>query len=346
MHTLTKRIVVENTFGPADLGNRAFEPDHTDPSYTGLRAFREFFQQRGVTVETIDKLDTPFDYAIYFDYSWRRARQDRFLARIPRDKRVLMLLEPPNVNPSMYYLPWWRNRFARVFTWSRRLLTRNPGYAQINVPAGVDLNFYRESPMSALPFEHRKLLVAIHRNRWGYMPQSTFALRTRIFEFFDRHAPEDFDLFGAGWNAPRIFYEKWTGFRKFQTYRGGFQYTFDSKIPVMGKYRFALCIENNLNEPGYISEKIIDCLCARCVPVYYGTPGVQEQIPSDCFVDFRAFRNLNDLLQHLRSMPARQHRTYLEAADRFLQSQQAQFFTDEHLRQVVFQTLYPSSANS
>ncbi|MEO5367545.1 MAG: glycosyltransferase family 10 [Magnetococcus sp. WYHC-3] len=342
-HKRYQRVLIDGNFGPGDFANQAFAPDRTDPAYAGLRAFRDFFAQRGVQMDTVDAVESAngqYDYVIYSDYSWRQAQHDRFIARIPRDKRVLMLLEPPNVNPSMYFVPWWRNRFAKVFTWSGRLLARHPGYVCINVPAGVDLNCYREAPSTALPFDQRKMLVAIHRNRWGYMPQSAFALRARLFAFFDSHCPEEFDLYGGGWNAPAVFYQKWFGFHHFQTYRGGFPYTFEAKIPVMGKYRFALCIENNPNEPGYISEKMLDCLCARCVPVYYGTPDVRERIPEDCFIDFRKFRSLDELLRFLRAMDADRHRAYIEAADRFLQSEQAQFFTNEHLRQTVYAALY------
>ena len=340
------RVLMDCNFGPDDFANRAFAVGRNDPAHAGLRELHDSFAQRGVQLDTVDAVvsaNGQYDYAIYSDYSWRQAQHDRFISLIPRDKRVLLLLEPPNVNPSMYFLPWWRNRFGRVFTWSGRLLARNPDYVRVNVPAGVDLNRYRETPSSMLPFEQRKLLVAIHRNRWAYMPQSSFALRARIFAYFDRHCPEEFDLFGFGWNEPVIFYEKWFGFRRYQTYRGGFSYTFEAKIPVMEKYRFALCIENNPNEPGYISEKIMDCLCARCVPVYYGTPDVRERIPEDCFVDFCKFRSLDELLRFLRSMDAERHAAYLRAIDRFLQSADAQFFTNDHYWRVVFDNLYPGS---
>ena len=42
------------------------------------------------------------------------------------------------------------------------------------------------------------------------------------------------------------------------------------------------------------------------------------------------------------SHPARAYSTSLQLLHtRFLQSEQAKFFTDPHLRQFVFQTLYP-----
>ena len=42
-----------------------------------------------------------------------------------------MMIEPNNVNPSLYFVPFYRNRFHTVFTWDERLLQKHPSYHAI-----------------------------------------------------------------------------------------------------------------------------------------------------------------------------------------------------------------------
>lgn len=337
-------VAFDYAFGPADRGDRVFDPERSDPTAAGLRRFRDAFRARGIEVHTsdlVDPADPALDYVLYFDYSWRRARADRYLARVPRPKRALLMLEPPNVNPTLYYVPWLRRRFARVFTWADRLVARH-GYTKIPVPMGADPLRHRAPDPARLAFDQRRFLVAINANRWSYMPQSTYALRRRAFRYFERACPEEFDLFGIGWNAPRIFYERWFGHPRFRSYRGAFPYSFEEKIPVLARYRFSLCFENNAREPGYLSEKLLDCLCARCVPIYYGAPGAGGQVPRACFIDFRDFRGFGDLHRFLRAIDAPRFAAYLAAADAFLAAPEIVRLTDRHLRETVIDTLYPA----
>jgi len=337
------KIAVNNYFTENDFHDLAFAPGRIDPRDQGLRAFKDYFSRRGIEVHTVDMVDfqdSSLDYVIYFDLSWRYFKSDPFIHHIPREKLVLVMLEPPNVNPSLYYVPYYRRHFSVVFTWNTALIARNSSYVRINVPAGVDINRYQENPFPDIPFSRKKLLVAINRNRWAYMPQSTYGLRIRTFEHFERKCPDDFDLYGEGWNQPRVFYERWFGYRKFKNYRGAFQYVFEAKIPILARYKFCLCFENNASEPGYISEKIIDAFCARCVPIYYGWEKADEFIPKECFINFRDFRNCGQLTRFLRQVDEFQYRQYIAAIEKFLNSPEAQFFTNEHLYSVLFERLY------
>jgi Glycosyltransferase family 10 (fucosyltransferase) C-term len=48
-------------------------------------------------------------------------------------------------------------------------------------------------------------------------------------------------------------------------------------------YRFVLCMEN-VNQPGYISEKILVAFLARSVPIYYGTSEIFDVFNPRAFV--------------------------------------------------------------
>ena len=43
------------------------------------------------------------------------------------------------------------------------------------------------------------------------------------------------------------------------------------KVKFMGNYRFNLCFENS-SYPGYCTEKLFEALCAKTIPIYWGSP--------------------------------------------------------------------------
>lgn len=331
-------VAVNYYFASDELNNRIFAPGCHTGKALGMKAFRAFMNARGVevvTLDSVDFLDPNVKHVLYFEYNWRLIRSDPFLRKIPREKRALVLLEPANINPSLYYTSLLRDRFHTVFTWDLHLLRRNPAYSRINVPVGAEPRKYRENPFADLAFADKRFLVAVSRNRWSYMPQSTYSFRRRAYRHFERAFPDGFDLYGMGWNAPCISYEKWFGYPRFPSWRGEIDDTWDAKVHKIASYKFALCFENNASEPGYISEKLTDCFCARCVPVYYGSKGTERLIPRDAWIDVRDFRTLADLGTFLGGMDETCYHRYMAAIDRFMRSDRLDFFSTDHLFGVI-----------
>lgn len=267
---------------------------------------------------------------LYLDCSWRSILNDPFLKRIPWKKRALYLIEPANVNPTLYYTSYFRRMFHTVFTWDERLLARNPSYIPINVLPGAEPVKYRQNPHADVPFAERKLLFAASSNRWHYMPQSTFGKRRRVYSWFDRRQPDRFDLFGPHWNEPIVWYERFLGYPRYKCWRGSFPGGSAAKVEKMTHYRFAVCFENNASQPGYISEKITDCLCARCVPIYLGSAGIEKRIPKGCYIDFRDFKSLAELEEFIVKMDEKAYCGYISAIERFLNSSATEFFSSDH----------------
>lgn len=331
-------LAVNYYFNSDELNNRVFDAESTGSKATWMKAFRAFMDTCGVEVVTLDTVD--FDdpnvrHVLYFEYNWRQLRSDPFLRRIPFEKRALVLLEPANVNPTLYYTSLLRGRFHTVFTWDLNLVRSNSSYTRVNVPVGAEPQAYRENPFRGLSFEQKRFLVAVSMNRWSYMPQSTYGLRKRAYRYFERAFPNDFDLYGKGWNEPCIGYERWFGHPVFSSWRGVIAGSWDDKVREVAKYKFALCFENNASEPGYISEKITDCFCARCVPVYYGSKGTDELIPRNAWIDLRDFRGFRDLAAFLRGMDERRYEEYIGAIDDFMRSDRLDYFSTAHFYRVI-----------
>lgn len=272
----------------------------------------------------------PETLAVYRDYNWRDLFRDKLLKTIPFEKRVLLLVEPSNVNPSAYVVPWLRHRFCKVVTWDKRLLAIDARCRPIDVNPFAEPPDYPENRFAGILFRDKKLLVAVAARRVNFMPWSNYTRRNRAYRFFDRELPDDFDLYGNWWRD--------SDFKN--VYRGVLKTTgFAGKVEAMARYRFALCYENNAHEPGYVSEKISDCICARCVPIYYGSEGIEERVPRECFVDAKQFKSLAELKDFIVSMPESVHRKYLDAMDAFCKSDLAKRFTRRHFTDCLARAL-------
>jgi alpha(1,3/1,4) fucosyltransferase len=332
-------IAINYYFTEKDYNNRVFLPKSTA---SGLKAFRKYMDERGfdvVTLDTVDFNDPNVKYVLYFEYNWRMLFKDPFLKRVPYRKRALVLLEPAVVNPTLYYTSLLRRRFSVVFTWDWKLLDKNPNYFRINVPVGAEPRTYRVNPFSEFSFLNKRFLVAVSSNRWHYMPQATFGLRRKVYRYFERRHPDDFDLFGNGWSQPRIGYEKWLGHSTLKAWRGTIPGGWDEKVSQLAKYKFSICFENSTGQPGYISEKMLDCFCARCVPVYYGSEGVERLIPKDAWINFRDFRDLDELTAFLEGMSEIEYSDRIMAIERFLNGDQMEFFSTDYFHRVLAGTL-------
>ena len=55
-------------------------------------------------------------------------------------------------------------------------------------------------------------------------------------------------------------------------------------LNIFNKYKFVFVCENSLSS-GYITEKIFNCLFARCIPIYYGCNETENFIDKNCFIN-------------------------------------------------------------
>lgn len=49
----------------------------------------------------------------------------------------------------------------------------------------------------------------------------------------------------------------------------------DDKFPLFETYQYSFVIENS-SQPNYFTEKLIDCLITKTIPIYYGCPNIHE----------------------------------------------------------------------
>ncbi|MEK7358662.1 MAG: glycosyltransferase family 10, partial [Bdellovibrionota bacterium] len=254
---------------------------------------------------------------------WSCHTQDYFLSRSENPTDVLFTDMPPdpvasitcNWNAKAHLLiqecevvlprNWnlsLHDQFTSVFTWHPDLIRKGGKYRETNFALSL------QAPPIGKPFESRKLCALIAGNKGSAHRHELYSKRIEAIRYFEENAPESFDLYGVGWDqlkhsgllfkalnkVPAISKKLAT---KYPSYHGRVK----SKVETLQSYKFAICFENAREIPGYVTEKIFDCLMAGCVPVYWGAPDILDRVPKACLIDFRDFKSYDDLHTHMKA---------------------------------------------
>lgn len=71
-----------------------------------------------------------------------------------------------------------------------------------------------------------------------------------------------------------------------------------AKHDFLRRYRFNMCFEN-LSLPGYATEKLIEAMWARCIPIYWGDPTISEQFNPRSFINISDFETEDAAIEHI-----------------------------------------------
>ena len=81
-----------------------------------------------------------------------------------------------------------------------------------------------------------------------------------------------------------------------------------SKIATLPRYRYGLVFENQ-QQPGYVTEKLLDCFVAGTVPIYWGAPDVGEVVPAEAMIVMNENTPVEKYVQDIHQY--KQHRAAL-----------------------------------
>jgi hypothetical protein len=271
------------------------------------------------------------------------------------------ILEPPVVAPHLYHeIGGLTRRFDRVYVHN----TAGMGYEKhFNRQSNLRKFFWPQVENGVI--EHlwnnkdRGLLTMISSNKTpppylqvsrgqnpiglkislkknpGFKNSELYSERIRAVVAL--HRLGNVDLYGYGWdislyqilrNMPYSQSFPYMYWKNRKALRAIYKGAVKSKYEALSRYRFALCFEN-MAMPGYITEKISDCLFVGTIPIYLGAPDVENYIPKSCFIDMRDFDNYAELHSYLSSLSDEDISSFREAAREYLSSEQYQPFTKE-----------------
>ena len=90
--------------------------------------------------------------------------------------------------------------------------------------------------------------------------------------------------------------------------------TVTDKVKFMGDYKFNLCFENS-SYPGYCTEKLFEALCAKTVPIYWGSSTAALDFNPKAFLnrsDFASDQQFIDLIIEMRTNKELYNQFYLQ----------------------------------
>jgi hypothetical protein len=330
---------------PLARDNRIFAPGPTDDYLTVItHALRRHAPAYAVELTTADRfLEEPKGTTPAASISHMVTAQTPQLRARGVDPAVCFSVESPLTAKRFYHdLRKLATAFRHLFLF--------PGAAPR--VAGLPVSFHplhiamdRRERLPLIPWTQRTFLTLINSNkragsiapglpwtqRWrteaAYFLLRTvdpllrgrelYADRLAAIRHFARH--DDFDLYGYGWDQPVHRASRATQCAVQRAHRGEIAAGIRAKRAVLNRYQFAICFENTIF-PGYLTEKLFDCLLSGCIPIYWGDPTIAEQVPPACYIDYRRFGDLAELERYLRQLSPVEAQRSLDAANDFLNS--------------------------
>lgn len=320
-------------------GDEIFDPKsryNLDDRLSAVRCLRDRFARAGWDCHTADvyaKNGVTPDAVVFFDIPPQPL--SKLVNAWPGARKYAVLFECSVIKPQNWELGRHRE-FDGVFTWSDALVDGKK-YFKIhfpqNIPAGLQ-------PPGG---KRDKFCVLIAGNKKSTRPLELYSERVNTIRWFERNRPGEFDLYGIGWDR-RLF----TGplpvralnrvpvlarllAERFPSYRGEAA----AKRTLLAGYKFSICYENARDIPGYITEKIFDCLMSGCIPVYWGAPDITRYVPADCFIDRREFASHEALYAYMSAMSDLERKRRIEAMAAYLNSEAIRGFTDGYFAETV-----------
>ena len=212
-------------------------------------------------------------------------------------------LEPPVVKPGKYQaLKKLSRDFHRVYLPN----VEGVGYSLRGVGAAKLRRVFYPQAFDNKVDElwnktERKFLIMINANkRLSNSNCELYSKRLEAVVELSKH--NAIDLYGMGWRSWKkngSYY--WPYLKNRRAVLSVYKGPVEDKYETLSNYQFSLCFENMVM-PGYITEKIFDCLFVGTVPVYWGAPDITDYVPANCFIDMRNFDSYSELYEHLISL--------------------------------------------
>lgn len=290
-----------------DYHDRYFYDIHMKFKNEAVCEFYNGFKDRGDIIHTIDMyedLSEP-DYFLFLWLDWQWVIR---LMRIGELQRAVYCnAEPPSVirlNKSSGFRIL-KLIFPVIMTYNRDWVDNSYVFKR-NIP------YVFHEGIDNVPLSQKKLLTGISADKKSRYKDELYSERKKAYLYFETNFSDQFSFYGTRWSS------------KGHPCYGG---VVEDKSKTFHNFKFALCLENTTNIKDYVTEKMLDCLCAGIVPIYAGATNVLDYIPKECFIDYLSFKSLDQLADYLINMNKEDYYQYLKAAKRWLSSDSVLLFS-------------------
>jgi hypothetical protein len=104
-----------------------------------------------------------------------------------------------------------------------------------------------------------------------------------------------------------------------------------AKVEFLRKYKFNIAYENSAI-PGYTTEKIVEAMQAHCLPIYWGSPRVNEEFNTGSFLNRPDFPSEEALIEEIIALD-KDDAKFLERLKQpnFINNRPNEFYNEERL---------------
>lgn len=305
--------------------NSIFSLDTRDNLSDHWVAMKNFFLQNGVDLVLEVNQRKKHNFEIHIDVNDRKNPEVPAFLLVWENKNIY----PQNLNVSKL------NNYYKIFshdTETKNFINAEKFFLPVLRSIKVLPNGYAN---------RNKLLVMIANNK--SLPtfnniNNLYAERVKSIKWFERNYPNEFYLYGSGWEKSARISSKIGGmihkleekffFKRFQfnSWKG----VLEKKDSVLTTSKFSLVYENIANQNDYITEKIFDSFSFGNVPIYWGAKNILDHIPGDCFIDRRDFISHNNLYKFIKNMSEDEFFQYQKNIEKFLFKEKGKKFSIEN----------------
>jgi hypothetical protein len=184
--------------------------------------------------------------------------------KLPSERIWFIQIEPEAIIPTQDYLCTNWNRFERIYTYNQIVLDTCPnaykylyGTSWIDISVWLNINIYKKQ-------------FAVSSITGGKADTVGQRFRLKLFKFQDKCPISSVWFQSKNANLDFLNPNKLSVQRKIKNPRLG-----ESKVPLFEKFQFSFVIENS-RQQNYFTEKLIDCLITKTIPIYYGCPNIGD----------------------------------------------------------------------
>lgn len=266
---------------------------------------RDHCLKNGVDIATIDFLDYYLKKSAEIKiWSFGNFKSlESYLGKSEIDLAVLMIVEPPMINPKIYNsLAKFEQYFKKIYLYNDDFIRKKEKYSQFKFfqPAITEQELLNISA-NKLRLKRYVMISSNLRPRKSCY-QELYSMRIEVMLQLGRL--NLIDLYGRGWRKiigrsciNPLYLLNYFEIGKY--YRG----VCETKYDILSNYDFSIVFENMIMD-GYVTEKIFDAMRAGCIPIYLGAPNINQIIPKDCFIDFRDYSTIEDLNNYCINLSA------------------------------------------
>jgi len=230
-------------------------------------------------------------------------------------KLILMMVEPEAIKPFRKQTMENAHRFYRIYTCDEEILAMLPekaikvvGNYTLLKPDEIEKCIIEKKEFKVSSWAATKLFPGVpghHLRAVLYFNQKLFP---ENFVFFRTSRPYPYPPPPLGPILPDINNNPF----------------FENKVPLFETFQFAITIENS-KQKNYFTEKIIDCLVARSIPIYWGCPNISEFFDTSGWI---FFDDSDDLLKKISILDENYYSRYIETINNnFLEAMK---YSNEH----------------